>query len=91
MNLSQQRTRVVNPLHKLPRELRAGAFLTDLTAAKAAAAVHAYGPQHPQAGSAAADNQAAATRMLDEHGTRLRQIVGVRPCWRPASRTELVT
>jgi hypothetical protein len=29
--------------------------------------------------------------MLDEHGTRLRQIIGVRPCWRPASRTELVT
>lgn len=44
MNLSQNRTRTVNQLHALLRELLAGGAPTDLTAAKAAAVLRGFRP-----------------------------------------------
>jgi transposase len=96
MNLSQNRTRAINQLHRLLREPLAGAVPTELTAAKAAAAVRAFRPSSTpervrlqlcreliadvrRLDQQLADNQAEATRLLDEHGTRLREIDGVGP------------
>ena len=95
-NLSQNRTRAINQLHSLLRELLAGGVPTDLTAAKAAAALRAFRPRSTpervrvqlcreliadvrRLDQQLADNQAEATRLLDEHGTRLCEIDGVGP------------
>ena len=78
------------------RELLAGGVPTDLTAAKAAAALRACQPRSTpervrvqlcreliadvrRLDQQLADNQAEATRLLDEHGTRLCEIDGVGP------------
>jgi transposase len=96
MNLSQNRTRAINQLHRLLRELLAGGVPSDLTAAKAAAALRAFRPHSAperirlqlcreliadvrRLDQQLADNQTEATRLLDEHGTRLREIDGVGP------------
>ena len=96
MNLTQNRTRTINQLHALLRELLAGGVPTDLTAAKAAAAVRGLRPASTpervrlqlcreliadvrRLDQQLTDNQAEATRLLDEHGTRLREIHGVGP------------
>lgn len=96
MNLSQNRTRAINQLHRLLRELLAGGVPTDLTAAKAAAAMRGFRPRSTpervrlqlckeliadirRLDQQLADNQAEAIRLLDEHGTRLREIDGVGP------------
>jgi transposase len=80
----------------LLRELLAGGVPTELTAAKAAAALRAVRPRSTpervrlqlcreliadvrRLDQQLADNQAEATRLLDEHGTRLREIDGVGP------------
>ena len=95
-NLSQNRTRTINQLHRLLRELLAGGVPTELTAAKAAAALRTFRPRSipervrlqlcreliadvRRLDQQLADNQAEATRLLDEHGTRLREIDGVGP------------
>jgi transposase len=95
-NLSQNRTRAINQLHSLLRELLAGGVPTDLTVAKAAAALRACQPRSTpervrvqlcreliadvrRLDQQLADNQAEATRLLDEHGTRLCEIDGVGP------------
>ena len=44
MNLTQSRTRAVNQLHRLLREVLAGGAPTDLTAAKAAAVIRGLRP-----------------------------------------------
>ncbi len=84
MNLTQHRTRTINQLHRLLRELVAGGVPTDLTAAKAAAALHTFRPRSTpervqlqlcreliadvrRLDQQLADNQAEATRLLDEH------------------------
>lgn len=96
MNLSQNRTRAINQLHRLLRELLAGGVPTELTAAKAAAAMRGFRPRSTpervrlqlckeliadirRLDEQLTDNQAEATRLLDEHGTRLREIDGVGP------------
>lgn len=96
MNLSQNRTRIINQLHRLLRELLAGGVPTELTAAKAAAALRAVRPRSTpervrlqlcreliadvrRLDQQLADNQAEVTRLLDEQGTRLREIDGVGP------------
>jgi transposase len=95
-NLSQNRTRTINQLHRLLRELLAGGVPTDLTAAKATAALRTFRPRSTpervrvqlcrdliadvrRLDQQLAENQAEATRLLDEHGTRLREIDGVGP------------
>jgi transposase len=94
MNLTQNRTRAVNQLHRLLRELVAGGAPTDLTAAKAAAVMRGLRPRSTcervrlqlcreligdirRLDTQLADNQAEITALLDEHGTRLRDIDGV--------------
>jgi transposase len=96
MNLSQNRTRTINQLHRLLRELLAGGVPTDLSVAKAAAALRAFRPRSTpervrlqlcreliadvrRLDQQLADNQAEATRLLDEHGTPLREIDGIGP------------
>jgi len=95
-NLTQNRTRLVNQLHGLLRELLAGGAPTDLSADKAAAAVRGFRPRSTpervrlqlcrdliadirRLDGQLADNQAEATRLLDEHGTRLREVDGIGP------------
>jgi transposase len=96
MNLTQNRTRAVNQLHRLLRELLAGGVPTDLTADKAAAALRGIRPRSvPErvrvqlCRDLIADirrldghltaNAAHSAQLLDEQGTRLREIDGVGP------------
>jgi transposase len=96
VNLSHSRTRAVNQLHALLRELMAGGAPTSLTAASAADALRGLrprtGPDRVRvelAKELIADirrfdeqlksNTARMTALLDEHGTRLREIDGVGP------------
>ena len=96
VNLSHSRTRSVNQLHALLRELLAGGAPTSLTPAGAAAALRGFRPQTGPDRIRVAlakdliadirrfDEQLAAnaktmTALLDEHGTRLREIDGVGP------------
>ena len=96
VNLSHSRTRSVNQLHALLRELLAGGAPTSLTPAGAAAALRGFRPQTGPDRIRVAlakdliadirrfDDQLAAnaktmTALLDEHGTRLREIDGVGP------------
>jgi transposase len=96
VNLSHSRTRAVNQLHALLRELLAGGVPTALTAASAADALRGLrprtGPDRVRvelAKELIADirrfdeqlkaNAAKITVLLDEHGTRLREIDGVGP------------
>ena len=96
VNLSHSRTRAVNQLHALLRELKAGGAPTSLTPAKATAALRGFRPHtEPDrirvalAKDLIADlrrfdeqldaNAKTMTALLDEHGTRLREIDGVGP------------
>jgi transposase len=96
VNLSHSRTRVVNQLHALLRELMAGGAPTSLTPASATSAVRGLrprtGPDRIRVELAKeliadvrrfdeqlAANAAKITVLLDEHGTRLREIDGVGP------------
>jgi transposase len=96
MNLTQNRTRAVNQLHRLLRELLAGGVPTDLTADKAAAALRGIRPRSipervrvqlcrdlitdiRRLDAQLTDNEAHSTQLLDEQGTRLREIDGVGP------------
>jgi transposase len=95
-NLTQNRTRAVNQLHGLLRELLAGGAPTSLTAAKATQLLRGFRPDTTcervrlqlcreliadirRLDAQLADNQAQITALLDEHGTRLREIDGVGP------------
>jgi transposase len=95
-NLTQNRTRVVNQLHGLLRELLAGGAPTKLSAAKATAMIRGLRPATTcerirlqlcreliadirRLDQQLADNQARITKLLDEHGSRLREIDGVGP------------
>lgn len=94
MNLTQNRTRAVNQLHRLLRELLAGGVPTDLSADKAAAALRGLRPRGVpervrvqlcreliadirRLDGQLAGNEAHSTQLLDEQGTRLREIDGV--------------
>ncbi|WP_099042698.1 IS110 family transposase [Mycobacterium neglectum] len=96
VNLSHSRTRTVNQLHALLRELMAGGAPAALTPAKAASALRGFrprtGPDRIRVELAKEliadvrrfDDQLAANtktmmELLDEHGTRLREIDGVGP------------
>ncbi len=96
VNLSHSRTRTVNQLHALLRELMAGGAPTSLTPTKAAAAIHGFRPRTPadrirvqlskelitdlrRFDDQLATNSKKMTRLLDEHGTTLRDIDGVGP------------
>jgi transposase len=96
VNLSHSRTRTVNQLHALLRELMAGGAPTSLTPASATAALRGFrprtGPDRVRvelAKELIADvrrfdeqlkaNAAKIAILLDEHGTRLREIDGVGP------------
>jgi transposase len=96
VNLSHSRTRTVNQLHALLRELLAGGAPTSLTPAGATVALHGFrprtGPNRIRVALAKEliadvrrfDDQLAAnaktmTALLDEHGTRLREVDGVGP------------
>jgi transposase len=96
MTLSQNRTRAVNQLHRLLRELLAGGVPTSLTADKAAAAVRGLRPASTpervrlqlckeliadirRLDKQLTDIETQAAELLDEHGTRLREIDGVGP------------
>ena len=94
VNLSRSRTRVVNQLHALLRDLMAGGAPTSLTPDKATAALRGFrpltGPDRVRlelAKELIADvrrfdeqlkaNVARIATLLEEHGTRLREIDGV--------------
>jgi transposase len=96
VNLSHSRTRTVNQLHALVRELIAGGAPTSLTAVSATAALRGYrprtGPDRIRVELAKeliadvrrfdeqlAANAAKLTALLNEHGTRLREIDGIGP------------
>lgn len=96
VNLSHSRTRTVNQLHALFRELMAGGAPTSLTSTSATAALRGFrprtGPDRVRvelAKELIADirrfdeqlkaNSAKIAVLLDEHGTRLREIDGVGP------------
>lgn len=96
VNLSQSRTRAINQLHALLRELMAGGVPTSLTATTATRALSGFRPRTGTdrvrvalAKDLIADvrrfdqqlaaNTATITELLDEHGTRLREIPGVGP------------
>ena len=96
VNLSHSRTRSVNQLHAVLRELLAGGAPTSLTPAGATAVLRGFRPQTGPDRIRVAlardlvtdvrrfDDQLAAnaktmTALLDEHGTRLREIDGVGP------------
>lgn len=95
-NLTQQRTRTINQLHALLRELLAGGAPTGLTATKAAALIRGLRPASTcervrvqlcreliadigRLDDQLADNQTQISALLDDHGTRLRDIDGVGP------------
>lgn len=95
-NLTQNRTRAVNQLHGLLRELLAGGAHTNLTAAKVTQLLRGFRPESTcervrlqlcrelitdirRLDAHLADNQTQITALLDEHGTRLREIDGVGP------------
>jgi transposase len=96
VNLSHSRTRTVNQLHALLRELMAGGAPTSLTPVSASSALRGFRPRTSPdrirvelakeliADVRRFDEQMAAnaktmTALLDEHGTRLREIDGVGP------------
>ena len=96
VNLSHSRTRTVNQLHALLRELMAGGAPTSLTPAKATAASRGFrtqiGTDKIQVAltkeliadvrrfdDQLSTNAKTMTALLDEHGTRLREIDGVGP------------
>lgn len=96
VNLSHSKTRTVNQLHALFRDLMAGGAPTSLTAASATAALRGFrprtGPDRVRvelAKELIADvrrfdeqlkaNAARIAVLLDEHGTRLREIDGIGP------------
>ncbi|MRH93255.1 IS110 family transposase [Nocardia sp. SYP-A9097] len=94
--LSESRTRSVNQLHALLRELLPGGVPTDLTATKASAVLRGLravsGTDRVRKSLAKdlianvkrydlqlAENAAAMSDLLDEHGTTLREVPGVGP------------
>jgi len=96
VNLSQSRTRAVNQLHALLRELMAGGAPTSLTAATASRVLSGFRPRTGtdrvrvalakdliadvrRLDQQLAASNAAIAAVLDEHGTRLREIAGVGP------------
>jgi transposase len=96
VNLSHSRTRTVNQLHALLRDLMAGGAPTSLTPVSAASALRGFRPRTGPdrirvelAKDLIADvrrfdeqlkaNAAKLAVLLDEHGTRLREIDGVGP------------
>lgn len=96
VNLSHSRTRTVNQLHALLRELLAGGAPTSLTPTKATSVLRGFRPRTDPdrirvelATELIADvrrfdeqlkaNAATIAALLDEHGTRLREIDGVGP------------
>jgi transposase len=96
VNLSHSRTRTVNQLHALLRELMAGGAPTSPTPVSAASAVRGLRPRTDPdrirvelAKELIADvrrfdeqlaaNAAKITVLLEEHGTRLRNIDGIGP------------
>ncbi len=96
VNLSHSRTRAVNQLHALLRELLAGGAPTSLTPARATTAIRGFRPRTGTdrirlelakeliADLRRFDEQLSAnathmTALLDEHGTRLRELDGVGP------------
>jgi transposase len=96
VNLSHSRTRTVNQLHALFRDLMAGGAPTSLTSASATAALRGFRPRTGPdrirvelAKELIADvrrfdeqlkaNSAKIAVLLDEHGTKLREIDGVGP------------
>jgi transposase len=96
VNLSQSRTRTINQLHAVLRELVAGGVPTSLSVASATAVVRGLrprtGPDRIRLALAKdliadlrrfdaqlAANAVTVTALLDEHGTRLREIDGVGP------------
>jgi transposase len=96
VNLSHSRTRTINQLHALLRELMAGGAPTSLTPAKATAALRGFrprtGPDRVRVELAKdliadvrrfddqlAVNATKVAALLDEHGTRLREIDGIGP------------
>ena len=96
VNLSHGRTRTVNQLHALLRELMAGGAPTSLTPASATRALHGFrprtGPDRVRVELARdliadvrrfdeqlAANAAKTSALLDEHGTRLREVDGIGP------------
>ncbi|WP_067681853.1 IS110 family transposase [Nocardia miyunensis] len=95
-NLSVNRTRTVNQLHALLRDLLAGGAPTSLTATSSAAVLREFRPRTASDRARAqvckdliadvrrldqqlAANEKEAETLLDEHGTRLRDIDGVGP------------
>jgi transposase len=95
-NLSQNRTRAVNQLHALLRELLAGGAPTSLTTTTATTALHGFRARStPERARLSicrdliadirrldqqlAANEKESSRLLDEHGTRLREVHGVGP------------
>ncbi len=96
VNLSASRTRIINQLHALLRELMAGGTPTSLTPKKAAAAIRGFRARtapdkirlelakelitdFARLDEELAANSRKITGLLDEHGTRLRNIDGVGP------------
>ncbi|MFE9789808.1 IS110 family transposase [Nocardia salmonicida] len=96
LNLSHNRTRTVNQLHALLRELFAGGAPTSLTAGGAAAVLRGFRPRVKadrvrlelckeliadlrRLDQQLAANQKESEQLLDEYGTRLRDIDGVGP------------
>lgn len=96
VNLSHSRTRTVNQLHALLRELLAGGAPTLLSPARATAALRGFRPRTGPdrirvelardliADVRRFDEQLGATTatmiaLLDEHGTRLREVDGIGP------------
>jgi transposase len=96
VNLSHSRTRTVNQLHALLRELMAGGAPTSLTPVSATGALRGFRPRTDPdrirvelakeliADVRRFDEQLAANAktmavLLDEHGTRLREVAGVGP------------
>lgn len=93
-NLSNSRTRTVNQLHALLRDLLAGGAPTALSPAKAEAAIENFTPLTAtdtqrlvlvrdliddlrRFDRQLRSNSAQAKKLLDEHGTRLREIDGI--------------
>jgi transposase len=96
VNLSHSRTRTVNQLHALLRELMAGGAPTSLTPARATAVIRSIRPRTDtdrirvqlakeliadlrRFDEQLATNSKELTRLLDEHGSRLRQVDGIGP------------
>ncbi|GAB2640281.1 hypothetical protein [Nocardia goodfellowii] len=84
-DLSSIRTRSVNQLHALLRELLPGGVPTDLTAPKATTALRAL---RPVTATDRVRKSLAMDELLNMHGTTLRDIPGIGPVMPPASSVE---